>query len=413
MNIDHKKTAYIHLGLPKTGTTSIQSTLAQFFDEGKLDKFDMKFYHASVLPYTVRFRYYNDVECCIKNFKQDIGRYGKLGEHNVIVSFEAFASCVNYKNHMLPELSSSFIPIFKEVFSQYNKKFIIYLRRQDLYWESLVAQRIKARLITTDSSNLYKQINLDYKSLLNDYANEFGKESMIVRVYEREKLYEGCAVKDFLNCIGLDDLIGVSPSMPRENNSLSPKALRVASVDNEQYVLSKDEITIALAAFKKALEKNNITSEEYAQKCYALKFNKNFHKNKHVNLDIATRRKILLGENTFSYSSSNQGYFTPEERTAFLAKYAEGNATVAREYLGREDGVLFNDKFPQHIVSITNPSTADVIQVFMPALVEISKRIDTLQARNAALAFEIHRLKRPWKIIPIIARKIKNKLMKK
>jgi len=37
-------------------------------------------------------------------------------------------------------------------------------------------------------------------------------------------------------------------------------------------------------------------------------------------------------------------YFSEEEHQAFLEKYREGNEKVARDYLGREDGVLFKDE---------------------------------------------------------------------
>ncbi len=269
---------------------------------------------------------------------------------------------------------------------------------------------IKVRRVGAAYFNLHEKAELYYKPLIDAYATHFGKENIIVRVFERDKLYENCVIKDFLHTVKLDELINVDYTTPNDNSSLSEKALRVAAVENEHHLLNHEELQRNLQEVEEMFKQGLISKEVYIENCFFLKTNVNVHKNKNAHVDITKRIKLLRGQSPFSHSSSSQGYFTPEERTAFLAKYVEDNAAVAREYLGREDGVLFNDKFPQHIVSIANPSTEDVIQVFLPVLVEISKSLDALQVENSALALELHRLKRPWKLLPVFFHKLVHKI---
>ncbi len=88
MNYNMKKIAYIHIGLPKTGTTAIQNALQRQFDEKKLDKFGMQFLHNEVRRSVIDFRCTEDEKYFIEQIHNSITKYSKLGEKDVILSEE-------------------------------------------------------------------------------------------------------------------------------------------------------------------------------------------------------------------------------------------------------------------------------------------------------------------------------------
>jgi len=55
---------------------------------------------------------------------------------------------------------------------------------------------------------------------------------------------------------------------------------------------------------------------------------------------LTTIQQEMVGEGGYSTGK----YFSEKEHAEFLEKYREGNEKIARDYLGREDGILFKDE---------------------------------------------------------------------
>ncbi len=180
-------------------------------------------------------------------------------------------------------------------------KVIVYLRRQDLFMESRWKQNIKMHGIDTFPIYLQKSESkgypLDYYKRLEEIAAVVGRENIIVRVFERGQFKNGSVYEDFLSIIGLelDDSFVIKHETV--NESIEGVALMV-----KRYINRFGEMRLTHAALQKAL--------------------------------------LALPHPHGKYTV----FATREVQEEYLAQFEEGNAQVAREYLGREDGVLFYDQ---------------------------------------------------------------------
>lgn len=91
------------------------------------------------------------------------------------------------------------------------------------------------------------------------------------------------------------------------------------------------------------------------------------------------------------YKAEN-GYFTLEERKAFLGQYAAENEQIARDYLHREDGRLFYDMemdFPLEDIHECNSFEEDLIRTFSAIICEQHDEINQLRKRNNVLTWKL------------------------
>ncbi len=200
-----------------------------------------------------------------------------------------------------------------------------------------------------------------------------------MRRYERENLYKNDAVTDFLHAVGLDELIGdyIENKGETANSSLSPRAFLMAIADNKQYLLNDEGIKAQVEELEDKYKSGLILRGEYASwvnSCLQ-------GRNNHASLNRDKRSELLKGTNpNFAMGGSSYGFFSPEERAEIMSKYEEDNAAVAREYFGQEDGKLFNDKVPKNIIDMNSePSATDIVQTFMPIIVNLTERCERLE----------------------------------
>lgn len=184
---------------------------------------------------------------------------------------------------------------------------IVYLRRQDEYAESRWREFVKHHTWYTMTFEEYRADEEsmrpnDYKRGVDLLAAAFGKDRLTVRVYERSGFVDHDVVKDFLACAGIGDDPGfdyVLHGSRARNSSLS-----------EDYTELKRLANLAPAY-------SGGGSNWYRA--------------------AATAAMGALD------GIESKWHMSSEERAAFMARYEEGNAALAREYLGREDGVLFSN----------------------------------------------------------------------
>lgn len=367
-----KRTAYIHIGIPKTGSTAIQSTLRRLFKERKLNKFDMQLLHYNEVWSCVEdFWYTKDENYFIEQLHKSILRYSKIGEKNLIISNECIVSRMWSNND---SFKFDLLPVLAKALKDYNTKVIVYIRRQDVYIESLINQHVKT--ITYTSGNY---TNFYYKELLDRCMECFNGE-VIVRKYERESLYKNDVVTDFLQTIGLDELIGdyIEHKPKTKNSSFSPTSYRVAKADNEQYLLSRGEVASRVKEIEEQYKAGEIARANYisqVSQCLG-----GYDMSRFSEASRSVRKRLLTENINFSHSASSKGFFSDKERRDILLRYAEDNAAVARKYFGREDGVLFNDNLPKGVIDIDGePTPTDVIQIFMPIIINLSQRCERLE----------------------------------
>ena len=201
------KTLYIHIGCPKTATTSIQ----YFCNENKeiLSKngiyfpiFEQKY--KDVNPYRnghflIAHQYDSNGkintldEHRIFRFNMDHIIYMFSKYNNILLSDESIWHSTHFFKKDLWEILRK-----ESLKSAFKIKIIVYLRRQDAALNSMWNQKIKKSKQRFRSMSWEEFINttppaiyLDYEEGLNEIASELGSENIIVRRYGKKYFNNG------------------------------------------------------------------------------------------------------------------------------------------------------------------------------------------------------------------------------
>lgn len=298
-------TIYLHVGATKTGSTALQ----RFFEQ-----------RALILRQDHRLLYPNFYDENIDSLMKEGVNYahGRYFESsNGSTDIEVFQKCVKYcKDNSLRGIIISHegllnnfherIGLLSQMLSV-QFKIICYVRRQDHHLESAWKQ-VGYRFCSANEllhhkkgwggwrqTNWYKQ--------LEPWAKTFGKENVVVRPYEKEQLQDDI-YSDFLSIIDVQ-WVG-KPTLIREVNPNSG--------------LSRDVMEF-------------------------LYLNRDFHSGPGDQRLYSMLVSLLSSEyKKMPFESYN--ILSPSERIELLQEYEESNQKVAREYLGRNDGRLFYEPWP-------------------------------------------------------------------
>lgn len=285
-----EKTLYLHIGTPKTGTTSIQhfcyNNREVLLQKGYL-------YPGFPFSYANKGKYRNGLfleavfcdndgirqrEQEEENFKSGLQILKELfiNNNNIILSDEGiWTACFNRKRGM------PLIRRLKEeaVQSGYNIKIIVYLRRQDDFLLSWYNQVIKHNITTKNTltweeyfDNYNKYINLDYLSCLKKLERIFGRENIIARRFDKNYFKENSLISDFLDIFGIeaDNSFQAEENHSEFNKKLSENACEIKRIINGTTTMTVDEIRKfewILREFSPVSEKNypcSMMSEEDA-----------------------------------------------------------------------------------------------------------------------------------------------------
>ncbi len=218
---------------------------------------------------------------------------------------------------------------------------IVYLRRQDLWLQSHWEQNIKAYNTSRTFPEFLEKadrrgLNYDFGAYLDELAGIFGKEDICVRVFEKGQFKgeEGSIYSDFLDIFGLT-CDGFRIGQEYRNLSLRGSGLEVQRLINE---------VPGANSHKSKLISNAL-----------------------LNLPAQEKTTMFPGG--------------AEEQKAFLANFDESNSHVAREYLGREDGRLFYEpveELPTQVFDDKN-LLRDTVQTYGQVLQALEERVNDLQ----------------------------------
>ncbi|WP_235690285.1 hypothetical protein [Campylobacter coli] len=199
-------TAYIHIGTPKTGTTSIQKFITL--------NLDLFLQQGMVYPKTFCVNnQHAKIAYIIKNMKSDFNFW--LNQEVVFLRNE-----ISENKKYIFLFSSEMISLYinesyalirlKELFNWLgfkNIKCILYLRSNDEYMISHSSQNIKCGLgvYYKRKAEFCTSMGMHmYKTTCKNYINVFGKENIIVRLFDKNEFYQGDLLKDFIHSIGLE-----------------------------------------------------------------------------------------------------------------------------------------------------------------------------------------------------------------
>jgi len=295
----------LHIGYNKTGSSSIQANLNEnrkaYLSKGvlypKTGVFDDA--HYGVSRHILGRPDYN------KDRGGDVA--GKLVSEVessccdvVIISSEYFCTANFNEVKQVKEF-------FDNSFPGVDVNIVVYLRRHDLWFESLFNQFEKTAVSPScrmDIGSFFihslgaKSPDASYLRVLNLWARTFGDESMKVRPFEPKYFVGNGIVGDLLDLIGCADLV-VKEEEVIKNRSLGPDFL------------------YTIGTIKRLLP------EEYAQ-------------------EVVTQiqRKSLYRKGV---APDGFGKFSDSERLSIYRFFAPEYHAIARRFLGREDGRLFRD----------------------------------------------------------------------
>ncbi|MFO7534656.1 MAG: hypothetical protein R6X19_03065 [Kiritimatiellia bacterium] len=285
---------YIHIGHPKTGTTSIQTFLLENRDALRAEGILVP--RAGVLEgahhglsrnwYAIRSREdRSEIEI------QSLRREAEAAPCPVVVlSSEAF----------IQEQPARFASLFSpscEVF------IIYYIRRQDLVAESDYAQRVRSyiKMEVQPARAILPVLVPHYLRILARYGARFDRAHLLVRPFEKTAFHGGSLLSDFLTLIGADP--SRHPAADRRRNT---------------------SFTHTYLEFKRACNLLPLLEAEL--------------KGLGAELD-------RLSEADAAPHPGRQ--LSQADRSRILADFATENEEIARTFLGRPDGALFTEPPPE------------------------------------------------------------------
>lgn len=311
-------TLYLHIGTPKTATTSIQKFCME--NQEVLNK---KGFSYPILDYKYpkveirRNGHFLVGKLLDADGHEDFEREEALWNKGLSMihnDLEKFGNVILSDENIWHSSVGSKFDFWEKLQSDaeqnnYQIKVIVYLRRQDDFANSWLSQQIKEGWNTYAGVKwdafMYrpKGVALDYYGLLEKIAEIIGKENIIVRIFERKRFLGngGTIYSDFLDAVGLEYTDEFQIVTEETNPSLTANTQEIRRVINT--ILSDKDSTRSFL-------------RKISEECERLK----------------------SPDNVFEM-------LTEDESDSFMKKYAEGNAAIAREYLGLEsDEELFSHK---------------------------------------------------------------------
>ena len=351
-------TVYLCIGMQKTGTSALQRFL-RLNSEGELKKqdccypflklgIDKKYndrnghflvYRALELEGEERKRRETEVKTKAFEILSEVAK-----EYSTIILSDEL---IWHRSQQIENFWSKTVEDFKKI--NCDVKFHVYLRRQDLFIQSLWNQSIKAMPRIEKSfqecmeTNHFKYYPLDFYEHLQKISKAVGRENLIVRVYERDQ-FEGeehTLFSDFF------------------------KSVHLKLTDN--FVEEDNERNIALEGNYLEIRRLMNTIPKY-------KDMEDFMRSAVYNANEAL---VLDG------TLKKTGMFSYEGQLEYLKQFEESNRRVAIEFLGKEDGILFYDPVKKMEQWKLDPANMyrDIILTMGNALCNQEKKIEKLEER--------------------------------
>jgi hypothetical protein len=306
-----EKTIYLHIGMPKTGTSSLQLFLQknkEILENNGYCYPDIPIHYSGISKMrNAHFLVGSSFGEIDEKDVEKIRSQRKQGFDFVKEQMEKYPRLILSDEGIWNSLGNSKKDALKEMWDfcntySYRLQVIVYLRSQDSFLESYWKQRIRRRGATWKWKDFLGHVPsyvvLDYDSHLQRIANVIGKENIIVRRYEKESFSgkEGTIYSDFLEVIGLES--------------------------GEEFLQLEKPANVSLsnnfAEIKRILNKLKFYDEEPGEN------------------QIAWFEEVIMECSRQQETPYDSAMFSPQERKKFMERYEKSNQKVAQEYFGEE-----------------------------------------------------------------------------
>lgn len=368
------KTMYLHIGMPRTATTVLQTFCAD--NEEELNR---NGYSYPIMPFsyknansfrTAHFMFGYVINSDGSRDREREKQYRREGFQRCYEVFEQYDNIIlsdeGIWNCGFREEESVWDRLVKEM-EEHNfvTKVIVYLRRQDEFLYSWWNQRIKegkyaeCTITWEDMRKKLPIVQLDYYDVLENIAAYVGRENIIVRRFDRNAFLGGSIVADFLDAVGLP---------------------------------FSDAYRVESETLNRGLTKNNAEIKRILNKL-------TWRQDSRQNLIF---QHILAHNSNQKDDDRGVSMYSEDEAISFYETYRESNGRVAMEYL-QEEGDLFDFTYTaQQKWSPNNEEMLEDLVLFMGnALIGIEKE---LQAQKQEIEYIKNRITHP---LQAVIRKIK------
>jgi glycosyltransferase involved in cell wall biosynthesis len=295
----------LHIGMPKTGSTYIQNFLernrAQLLAQGVIYATTGIFREEGAR--NLRTSGHQSLLAGLKGMNEEL----LLAYRREIEAAGKVDTVIFSAEDLFCASTPALVDGLAKALANGDTKIAVYLRRQDEWIESMYVESVTGshwRTSVSFEEYLYEKEKagwLDYASILGIWRNRFGADGMLVRPFESGRLH-GSPARDFLELCSIGEAPGlVEPDAKSANRFFG------------------DRIDVEVIRFFNRLP--------FRDRTHYVAFLGQYH----------------------SWSMSRGGspgrpvFLALADRSRLLARYADINASIARDYLGREDGILFEN----------------------------------------------------------------------
>lgn len=287
----------IHIGMNKTGTTALQKAL--WYNRMALERAGLLYPKTGLgtraagrgLHYRLSAAFLNRDPKAAKMIASLNAEIDASWARHAIVSSEFFVE--------LRDLA----PLARALQGR-KVRILVYLRRHDHWVSSLFSQGVKSQAAppwgpSVDAFIRHIRRNVShyyvYSQLLDRWAEAFGHDAMDVRVYGSD------IITDALTGFGLDLESLPELNVPATRENSSPSRRQLAAIDHVQRAPYPDHVKSTLV------------------------------------------RRILAADD----GGETRDLMTSETARALIEEHQADYAHIARTYLGRDSGVLFDEPMPE------------------------------------------------------------------
>ena len=355
------KTLYVHIGMPKTGTTAIQNFC---FENQKI--LNQKGYDYPRLPhiygdeiarvrnghFLVPEEFATNPDVFQKNLETISERFKKYP--NIILSDEAIWTPVSKCKNMWKALKE------ESTKNGYQVKIVLYLRRQDLYLSSIWNQYVKGENETIPWAEFVKNPSragkMKYGTNLKHLVSVWEQENVIVRRFEPKHFVGNSIYADFLQAVGLEMSDEYRLSQYVRNTKLAGNTHEIMRIINGMPDIDR--------------EKNKFFAKQ-----------------------------VLLTFADVSGAEYKTEMFSKEEAMAFMQKYREENQKVSDIFFNGEE--LFDNSWKDTPKwEKDNPHMHDdMIRFMVTCCLRLLEKNETLEQEVAKLGGEVNVLRHPLRTI--------------
>jgi hypothetical protein len=247
--MEKKNRLILHIGTPKTGSTSIQESLGT--SRNVLLKHNI--HYPTIRPYNHIFNFIpiflddpqisfvfkiqmkpnEDKSSWVEKFRSIwIKEILSCKKDNFIISAEDFT---------LPYFNKNAVERLKGFIEQYFHEvtIIVYVRHYDQWISSQVQQAIRNGNNNLELGKLVQSLmkcppRMAYRKLLKRWIDAFGKENLVVRPFDPQAFYQGSLLADFFHSSNLPVDTNVIPEI-RSNESIGKNAALFLQKYNQLY----------------------------------------------------------------------------------------------------------------------------------------------------------------------------------